>query len=92
MLGMDPLSLLPALAWLVLPALLGLGFRWLAGDDPDGAGPILSALLTTAWPDPVGHGIREPEFIPFRFDAPRAVETTRARGRTQPNVRQPSPV
>ena len=89
---MDPLSLLPALAWLVLPALLGLGFRWLAGDDPDGAGPILSALLTTAWPDPVGHGIREPEVhsVPVRCAA--RCRDDACRGRTRPNVRQPSPV
>jgi hypothetical protein len=90
--GMDPLSLVPVFAWLILLVLLGLGFRWLAGDEADDAGPILSALLTTEWPDHAGPGIREPEFVPFRFDAPRVPETRRAPGRTQPKVRLTSPV
>jgi hypothetical protein len=91
--GMDPLSLVPAIAWLVVvPVALGLGFRWLAGEEADDATPIISTLLTAELPTRAGPRIREPEFVPFRLDAPRAAERTRASGRTQPKVSQPSPV
>jgi hypothetical protein len=90
---MDPLSLVPAIAWLVVaPVALGLGFRWLAGENADDATPMVSTLLTAELPTRAGPRIREPEFVPFRLDAPRTVEATRARGRSQPNVRRPSPV
>jgi len=67
--GMNPLSLMSAIASLVIvPVALGLGVRWLAGPEAGDAIPTLSILLTTESPERSGPAIREPEFVPWRLE------------------------
>jgi hypothetical protein len=89
---MDPLSFLPAITWLVVfPVALGLAVRWLAGDEADDAIPPLSALLTTETrPRPV-RGAQDAEFVPWRFDTPRARRAPTDPPRRRPAAKRPSP-
>ena len=90
--GMDPLSLVPAFASLVLaPVALGLAFRWLAGDVADDSIPTLSELLVTETRMRPARAARDAEFVPWRFDTPRASNAP-APVRVRPDVTRPSAV
>ena len=89
--GMDPLSLVPAFAWLVVvPVALGLAFRWLAGDAADDAiSPLSALLMTEPRPRPV-RGAQDADFVPWRFDTPRVANAPVAPLRVRPVVTRPS--
>jgi hypothetical protein len=90
--GMDPLSLVPALASLVVvPVALGLAFRWLAGDEADDAISPLSALLMTETQTRPVRGAQDADFVPWRFDTPRAGKAPVDPVRGRPLVTRPSP-
>lgn len=89
---MDLLSLLPAFSFLVLvPVGLGLAFNKLGGFSDNDAYPALFTPLV----NPAGRSshpiIPEPEFVPFRLDVPRAVETTPRPARLRRTIGRPVP-
>src|SRR4029079_661258 len=65
--GMDPLSLVPALASPdVVPVAPGLAFCSLAGDEADDAISPLSALLMTETQTRPVRGAQDADFVPWR--------------------------